>query len=272
METFYRLQNELYSALKIPACVSSKSVLHKNSGSLGVNTGTQDSNLSLLEACLMQCKFYCLLIAVSVWFRCCYADTRRKSVNSESPFIAVATNAFGDQSTPKKPESKPEFTYFKDLSDCPLCNASKRQTLQSAVESFWRNELFDAFACACTYLQTKPDDGHAVSIIQAITQGKPPFIALEAKLNPLQRPAPPLRKWEVLGPINVGKLEHDADSTFMKEHVFPSYSKDALDVGSYILGMPSNATALSELATGGAVKWSTFNGNEAGEVGFAQIL
>lgn len=70
----------------------------------------------------------------------------------------------------------------------------------------------------------------------------------------------------MLGPISVGKLEHDADPTFMVQHVFPSYKMDTLDVGAYILGMPTNVAVLSDLATGGVVKWTSMNANEAGEV------
>jgi hypothetical protein len=177
----------------------------------------------------------------------------------------ITVSVFGDNA---RAETKQTAIRFKDMSECPPCSSSKRSTLSGAVESFWRNDFREAYACACTHLLAKPDDGYAIAIVHALTQGKTPVIALDSKVNLPSRPAPALRKWDVLGPINVGKLEHDSDAAFIRKHVFPSYKLDALDVGSYVLGMPTNSTVLSDLATGGFVKWISVTGNEVGEVRF----
>lgn len=161
---------------------------------------------------------------------------------------------------------------YRTLSDCPPCSASKRSVLQYAVESYWRNDIDEAYSCACAHLLSKPDDGHARSILHVYTDGKIPLIALDKKVEAPVRPAPPIRRWEVLGPINVGKLEHDSDSTFIGHHAFPSYSSDLLDVGLYVLGLPSNSSVLSELVQGGSVRWTSVNANEFGEVSYASNL
>jgi hypothetical protein len=153
---------------------------------------------------------------------------------------------------------------FKDLSDCPACPATKRNSLQYAIEAYWRNEILNAYACACTHLQSKPDDGYAASIVHSLTQGKLAPITLLSKFEGPKKAAPPLRKWELLGPLPVGKLEHDMDATFIQQQSNPN--KEELDVGSYILGMPSNATVYSELATGGRVRWGPLSANDNGEV------
>jgi hypothetical protein len=159
-------------------------------------------------------------------------------------------------------EPKVDLLKFKDLTDCPVCPATKRSTLQYAVEAYWRNEILNAYACACTHLLSKPDDGYAASIIHSLTQGKLAPITLLSKFDGPKKVAPPVRKWDLLGPLPVGKLEHDLDATFIESQS----NRGELDVGLYILGMPSNATVYSELATGGLVRWVPLSANENGEV------
>lgn len=166
----------------------------------------------------------------------------------------------------RQKELKHNSLQFKNLSECPPCLVSKRMMLQYAIESFWRNDILNAYACACNHLLSKPEDGFAISIIYSLTQVKFAPISLASRMEPLSKVAPPIKKWEVLGPINVGKLEHDGDSTFVHNEVHPTYDFNALDVGSYILGMYPNATVFSDLASGGTVKWSTMLTNDNGEV------
>lgn len=154
-----------------------------------------------------------------------------------------------------------EFVQQKAFTDCPPCNATKRNALQYAMGAFWRNDFLASYACACSQLQHKPEDGFAQSIVYSLSQSRLSYLNIGTKPVPPLHPAPPMRRWELLGPINVGKLEHDADATFQSRE-----SNNANDVALHILSMLSNATVLSDIANGGTVKWTTTNANEQGEV------
>lgn len=64
---------------------------------------------------------------------------------------------------------------------------------------------------------------------------------------------------EVLGPINVGKLEVDADPTFMS-------TDHSIDPCLYILGLPTNITIYSDLVSTGEIKWKDYNVNNKNEI------
>jgi hypothetical protein len=72
-----------------------------------------------------------------------------------------------------------------------------------------------------------------------------------------------IKEWQILGPIGIGKLEIDADPTFLSTIID---IKTDFDVGKYILSLPNNFSVYSDLATGGKVKWKSFqtkpNNNE----------
>lgn len=160
-------------------------------------------------------------------------------------------------------KAKPNVNGFAQqaLLECPPCAASKRNSLQYATEAFWRNDFLTAYGCACHHLLSKPEDGFAQSIVYSLSQAKLAYLNFGAKAVLPLYPAPPMRKWEILGPINVGKLEHDADSTFQNGDA-PATN----DVALHILSMYPNATVYSDIANGGKVKWTTTTANEQGEV------
>eukprot|EP01041_Mallomonas_annulata_P000874 gene874-1699_t len=64
---------------------------------------------------------------------------------------------------------------------------------------------------------------------------------------------PPSLKWDVLGPFPSGKLEVDADPTFMF-----ATTKDLTDICLYILKLPYNISIPSEISTSGTVSWQKF--------------
>ncbi len=160
----------------------------------------------------------------------------------------------------------PTTSHYRSLADCPSCWATKRNTIQLAVDSFWQSDLKTAFACACQQLSSNPDDGFAQAIIYSLTQVKHAPFALAGKFAPPSRPAPPIRKWEVLGPINVGKLEHDADATFQQPSAAKASKISTFDPIEFVLGTYSNRSVRSELATDGLVRWKMIKTNEQGEV------
>lgn len=154
----------------------------------------------------------------------------------------------------------------RSLSDCTTCWATKRNTLQLAVDSFWQNDLHTAFACACNQLLSNPNDGTAQAIIYALTQTKTAPFTVSGKVAPPSTVAPPIRRWEVLGPINVGKLEHDADATFQHAKLTSQRFLGMFDPVDYMLGAFYNESVHSELAAGGKVKWAVAKASDQGEV------
>lgn len=156
-------------------------------------------------------------------------------------------------------------------SSCPVCPV-KRNLIKHAIHSYWNHDLWHAYACACRYLITKPDDGFAESIIYAIYQSKYSKIKFsDRKILPPKIHPSMIKTWEVMGPINVGKLEVDADPTFMNPGLT---KKPPLDPCVHILRIPFNASISSDLVEGGRVKWkeyaiSTDNSNQEVETKFS---
>mgnify|MGYP000285707304 CR=1 FL=1 len=155
----------------------------------------------------------------------------------------------------------PVTSHYRSLSDCPPCWATKRNTIQVAIDSYWQNDLSTAFACACNQLQSSPEDGYAQAIVYALTQGKHAPFSVANKVLPPTHVAPPIKRWEILGPMNVGKLEHDADPTFQQRK-----ASDQLDPILLVLGMFYNTSVSSDLASGGKVKWAATKPNDQGAV------
>lgn len=145
------------------------------------------------------------------------------------------------------------------VSPCPPCEGTS--LVRQAIDYYWRNDLNMAYACACNHLLNKRSDGFAQSIQYSLSQTKYFSVANMQKKFDLPATEPPnLKTWEILGPINVGKLEVDADSTF-----FPSPS-DGLDVAQYILSMRSNESVFSELMIHGVTGWRNVQAKKTGEV------
>jgi hypothetical protein len=199
-----------------------------------------------------------------------FPKRKRQDIASDTaPKINIDLSAFYDKTVVdvKQDAEKKSFTdvaRFKSVSDCPHC-PPHRSILLLAIESFWNNDLLTSYGCACNYLLKKPNDGFAQAIMHALTQTKYAVIAVDGKVPVPTVAAPSIRKWEILGPMNVGKLEVDGDPTFITP--FDSAgAKEGLDVGSYLLRMRSNATVFSELASGGKVTWTNAKAHDNGEV------
>lgn len=133
--------------------------------------------------------------------------------------------------------------------------------LKNALDRFWFNDLDESYACACHYLIKKRTDGLAQSIIHALSMSK---ITLHTgvsakKVLPPTSDAGVIKGWEILGPINVGKLEVDADPTFLS-------CDNQHDVALCILQMSSNTAVSTELMPGGTVSWNFVKVSKNGEV------
>ena len=144
--------------------------------------------------------------------------------------------------------------------------------VRSAIDSMWANDYKEAYACACYHLSTKMNDGFAQSILHSLSLSKIAANILPRKYSAPTAPAGNIKGWEILGPINVGKLEVDADTTFQSFERNPERgtSKGTVsDVALYILQMPSNATVYSDLMPAGTVSWQYIKVAKSGEVTIA---
>lgn len=222
------------------------------------------------------------LISLSLLYVVCWAlgvdppQPKRRNRNQPTDptpkHVPVVDHALHNQEHTLYPTNIPHVghiptnSHYRSLADCPSCWATKRNTVQLAVDSFWQNDLKTAFACACHQLSSNPDDGFAQAIIYSLTQVKHAPFALVGKFAPPAHAAPPIRKWEVLGPINVGKLEHDADATFQQPNTAKFSQSSPFDPIEFVLGTYSNRSVRSELATDGLVRWKMIKTNEQGEV------
>jgi hypothetical protein len=151
-------------------------------------------------------------------------------------------------------------------STCPPCEGPSK--IGQAIDYFWRNDLMGAYACACNHLLQKRSDGFAQSIQHSLSQTK--YFSITNIKNKFETPTndpPAIKTWEVLGPINVGKLEVDADSTFIS----PLTSTGSLDVAQHILSMPLNASVFSELVLHGQTGWRSIQAKKTGEVNMFNI-
>ena len=168
---------------------------------------------------------------------------------------------------------------------CPPCRAalpaeagsSKKSKLsmgftavvRSAIDSMWANDYREAFACACHHLSTHMNDGFAQAILHSLSLSKIASNILPRKYSAPTAPASAIKGWEILGPINVGKLEMDADTTFSSSRLSSTREEvtgTVSDVALYILQLPSNATVFSDLMPAGTVSWQYMKPGKTGEV------
>jgi len=203
---------------------------------------------------------------------------RKKSTTSSSSSSSQSQQSSVSATTSRKEKKSPGEEKINDdivassldddstMSSCPIC-PMKRNLIKHALYSYWNHDLWHAYACACRYLIMKPDDGFAESIIYSISQSKYNKINFsDRKVLPPKFHPSIIKSWEVIGPINVGKLEMDADPTFMGQGLVKP-----LDPCVHILSMPYNASVSSDLVEGGRVKWKEYpvNSNQVVETKFS---
>lgn len=147
---------------------------------------------------------------------------------------------------------------------CPPCPSNNK--IKSAIESYWSNDIFGAYSCACNQLLTKKEDGYAQAIIYQLSQAKhqrlEQITALNKKVEPPSKDPTSIKSWEILGPINVGKLEMDADPSFSAV----LRDRASFDPALYLLSMPFNTTVHSDLTAEGRVQWQTVHAKKPGDV------
>ena len=155
---------------------------------------------------------------------------------------------------------------------CPVCPTSSN-LLKFAIQKYWENDLLSAFACACQSLLVKPNDDYAKALIYSLRQSKSLFTGLDLTTFP----APEneikgiLKSWEILSPLNVGKLELDGDPTFHsyssnRNHDHRHQAMSNFDVASYILSMTDNSTTYTDLFTNGKIGWKKLSSKSSGQV------
>lgn len=163
----------------------------------------------------------------------------------------------------------PESNRFKSAADCPRCPNTAQSLGQSAIEELWKDNILAAYGCACQQLQKSPEDGFSQAIVYSLTQSKSATISVQGKINAPSSNPPSLKRWDILGPLPVGKLEVDGDPTFIttgQDSVDGNRIGKQLDPALHVLTMRASHAVLSEHAVSGRVKWSKAVANENGEV------
>jgi hypothetical protein len=187
---------------------------------------------------------------------------------------SATTSATINKATPNKESagSSSANQHF-DQPRCPHCPDTKN-LVKVALQRFWENDLVTALGCACNALKSKNQEDGARSILHTLRPLiKPAAFAEMDKswFDPPINDAPALLKnWELLGPFPVGKMELDADPTFvaMRRDQFPySIEHTGFDPAAYILSLPTdNTTIHSELISDTDAHWKKVNAKSNGQV------
>lgn len=154
------------------------------------------------------------------------------------------------------------FTEAPDPDACPVCSA-RTFLADHAVAMFWSNDSPAAYACACNALKVNANDQLARAVLLTLRSARTisKDLAPDSKL-PNRDPKPSLTSWEVLGPINVGKLELDGDPTF----AHADFARHQGDVGSYLLAMDTHTAVHSDLVSESSIYWQKLSGKANGQV------
>lgn len=159
-------------------------------------------------------------------------------------------------------------------SSCPLCSigkgASKATYYKVALQKFWQGSYEDSFACLCQYMAVARKSNSIEDLAKALmfTLRNVKDLSIPKSISstislPTADVKSILKHWEVLGPINVGKMELDGDTTF---HIHRGRFFDGLDPASYILSLSENQTVYSDLWTEGLISWKKFTSKANGHV------
>ncbi len=176
------------------------------------------------------------------------------------------TGSSGASSTPSKDHNK---------ITCPKCPASSN-LVKVALEKFWENDLISAYSCACNALLIKSNDDMAKAILYSLRPAKSTF-PQDFDLNTFEPPSSDrtsLKTWEILGPMNIGKLELDADPTFLFNEFHNSFGRHQHSYGfqyfdpiAFILSMSSeNTTVYSDMVSEGKIEWRKISAKNTGQV------
>lgn len=160
------------------------------------------------------------------------------------------------------------------IKDCKPCNLlytkSSKQLdnyVRSAISSFWRNDLVNAFSCCCHAINI--DSKNSLSAILAYSLLKSKYFEANDVSLSLQHfditkiDSSYISIWEILAPIPVSKTELDADPTFGQLQYQES---EGFDITSYILSLLQNFSTFSEFVPSGIITWKDVHTQDLGQV------
>lgn len=152
----------------------------------------------------------------------------------------------------------------RDSLICPTFCPHRNYLTEEAVFHYWSGEMKLASACACHALKKNFQDQLARAILISLRSS--PMIEKEDlpdQTLPLLNPQRYALSWEILGPINVGKLELDGDPTFDSMEFRKKFHGD---LGRYLLAMRKNVTVGSDLVPQGEIHWQKATMQQNGQV------
>jgi hypothetical protein len=158
---------------------------------------------------------------------------------------------------------------------CPRCPVTTN-IVKVALEKFWENDLVTAYACACNAVLAKSNDDVAKAILYSMRPAKA-SLPTDYDLSQFESPSSDgrlLKNWEILGPMNIGKLELDADPTFLFHDFHNSMGRHDHNYGflhfdpiAFILSMSSeNTTIYSDMLSEGKIGWKRITSKNTGQV------
>eukprot|EP01039_Chlorochromonas_danica_P000609 gene609-659_t len=152
----------------------------------------------------------------------------------------------------------------RDSLVCPPFCPHRNYLTEEALLHYWNGEMNLASACACHALKKNFQDQLARAILISLRSS--PMIEKEdlpGQSLPLLNPQRYTLSWEILGPINVGKLELDGDPTFDSMEFRGKFHGD---LGRYLLAMRKNVTVASDLVPHGEIHWQKATMQQNGQV------
>lgn len=194
------------------------------------------------------------------------ASTESGSISSDKPTTTVDVGISGETLSSKLSESTVKHREDDLSSSCSPCVGVDRKGshLSTALKHFWKKSFGLSDDCLCNHFHSKQDDalGKALSIS---LNGIPNF-RRKTKMVQLAKgdQRNTIKNWDILGPINVGKLELDGDPTF---DLFEGAGSLVANPIEYLLAMDDNSTVFTELAPEARVSWRKYSAKANGQVG-----
>lgn len=197
---------------------------------------------------------------------------RRPEIDVESP------DAFGDKRSFSAnidingfPEdiSKDSTTSAQKSSEeigdsCLSCQGVDRKGgfTATALKLFWQKDYAGAESCLCHLFKSKQDDNLGKALVVTL-KSTPGFRSkIKSQTIPKSDMRSFIRTWDILGPINVGKLELDGDPTFSDSNRLVFHQ----DPVTYLLSLPDNHTVTTEIMSEARASWKKYTTKPNGQV------
>lgn len=186
-----------------------------------------------------------------------FGDKRTFSAN-------IDVNGFPEDINKESVSSAQKSSDYDDSDSCLSCPGVDRKGsfTATALKLFWQKDYMGAESCLCHFFKSKQDDnlGKALAVTLKSTPGFRSRI--KSQTIPKSDMRSFIRTWDILGPINVGKLELDGDPTFSEINRLAFHQ----DPVTYLLSLPDNHTVTTEIMSEAKASWKKYTTKPNGQV------